>query len=88
MVGFESIYIDMDAPFVDFDIAKRCPQARDLIIKGRLRGSRTDLLPNTKIVPPQVACLLYVELILGRLSAGSRLKSGFVIPLGGHRSKE
>ena len=23
MVGFESIYIDMDAPSVDFDVAKR-----------------------------------------------------------------
>lgn len=69
-------------------LRKGAPKPGDLLRKGRLRGSRTDLLPNTKIVPPQVACLLYVELILGRLSAGSRLKSGFVIPLGGHRSKE
>ena len=42
MVGFESIYIDMDAPSVDFDVAKRCPG-----ISGRLRGSRTDLLPDS-----------------------------------------
>nr|KUM51100.1 hypothetical protein ABT39_MTgene946 [Picea glauca]QHR86388.1 hypothetical protein Q903MT_gene387 [Picea sitchensis] len=69
-------------------LRKGAPKPGDLLIKGRLRGYRTDLLPNTKIVPPQVACLLYVELILGRLSAGSRLKSGFFIPLGGHRSKE
>jgi hypothetical protein len=34
VVGFESIYIDMDAPSVDFDVAKRCPQARGSLNKG------------------------------------------------------